>query len=165
MANRGRSSGRRADYQWVGSAFDMGSVTTGSISAVAVINQAATLTRCRGSLVTNITSVATVGLVRVDVGLILATDNQVAVGITAFSDPTSDFDAEWTWMGQMYVVGRDTTTANNTGGISRDILQVDTKAMRKVKQNEQLVLVAVATSLTGSIGVEVGGTLRTLFAS
>ena len=159
-------SGRRSDYTWNGAAFDDGDVSSGAVlRVIATMQGAGTIVRVRGRVCANLIQVAIVGAARVDYGIIIADDDAVAAGAASLPSPTTDLDAEWLWLGSAFLVGRDTTITNNTGGISRDIVDIDSKAMRRVKQNEQIVLVIFGTDLTGSMAYDSYGLIRALFAS
>jgi len=83
-------------------------------------------------------------------GLIIGNDDQVAVGATAFPSPADDLDAPWLWHGFMTVssVAESGTVPSSA---LYDRLVIDSKAMRKVKSNQQIVL-------TGAVGASVDQT-------
>ena len=162
---RGRSSGRRADYEWAGTEIALtGLATTTVFQAVATVGVASTIMRIRGRLHMAITAILGVGRTTAVLGLIIASDDAVGVGATALPDPLLDADAEWIWLGSMEVVGFSATLAEQ-GGAGLDHLEVDTKAMRKVKANEQIVLVVNPGQPTAGVTAAIDGFIRALAAS
>ena len=160
---RGRS-GRRSDYEWFGARVSLTGVTSGSsIQAIVSVNAAGTIMRIRGRLAAVISAVSAPAITEVTMGLIIATDDAVAVGATAIPDPELDSDAEWMWHGTLIVRSNSATLAE-TGGDGTDRLVVDTKAMRKVKTNSQLVLVINGNQTVAGATVAIVGFLRLLIA-
>jgi len=163
---RGRSTGRRTDYTWVGTFADLGSLAgTALVSPIAIINQAATVMRVRGRLALNLITSTTVGVLRMAAGIIIADDDAVAAGTSSIPNPVTDLDAEWLWNGALYISTMSTTLSENAGANVIDRIEVDTKSMRRVKQNEQVVLAIQPTQLTGTVVGEGFSNLRVLFGA
>ena len=90
----------------------------------------------------------------IGLGLMIASDDQLAAGATAFPGPLADADADWLWHSYMLLATVTTTAGDNTtAGVAR--IEVDSKAMRRVKQNDNLVFVAEPDNVGG--GSETAG--------
>ena len=163
---RPRSSGRRTDYAWQG--------TTGAISAFAATqaigpgsvasNASATVMRVRGHINVGMDVGAADNKGVVAVGLIIGTDDAVAVGATAFPSPADDIDADWFWHGWFSLQSITGTQTDAEGG-QFQAREIDSKAMRRIRQNEQVVLMADASIEAGSPTFDLVYGLRVLFGS
>ncbi len=166
---RGRSGGRRADYEWTGTsgrvdAIDIGTGTAAFVS-VATFNGPATMMRCRGEVFFQLDPAAADERAQIAVGLIVATDAAVAAGIAALPQPIAVPEAEWSWYGYA-TISSLAETAVVAGSNLWARLEVDSKAMRKVKANEQLVMVCeVGTVLDQGGSFDFIAGIRTLVAS
>ncbi len=123
------------------------------------VGTAVTLMRCRGRVKAVVETPAANSATIVSMGLIVTTEEQLLVGATAIPDPALDLDAEWVWHGYLLVMGDsadlDTTPATDT-------LEIDSKAMRRMKQSQNLSFVAGSDSPLGSRGVILAGGFRVL---
>ena len=68
-------------------------------------------------------------------------------------------------MGTLWLTARSNTLADNTQPFASDKVMVDTKAMRKVKSADTLVLAGEALNVTGTIVTELAFDLRVLIGS
>ena len=159
---RGRSSGRRSDYEWQGNtgAASLASNVPAIINMV-VNNAAGTLMRSRGQVLGSIDGATDGDAVAVAVGLIIADDDAVAVGVTAIPSPDADMDAEWLWHGFLLLKAQGTST-DQPGLTAR--LEIDSKAMRRLKPNTNCVFAIAPKSLSGTPAVDVLVGLRSLLA-
>ncbi len=156
-------SGRKTDYTWI--------VTSGAVTAqgatqqriaVAVFNSSGTVMRVRGELMASMNGPSAADITVLGVGLIVATDAQVTAGAASFPSPLSVGDADWMWHGFVPLVSQG-VVEDQFGNVGKII--VDTKAMRRVKPNEQLVLVADAVLLVGTATVDLAFGVRVLFGT
>jgi len=128
----------------------------GSLSFV----QAATIVRCRGELLFSMDALTDGAQMDVTVGLAIVSSDALAVGATAMPDPGNDPDYPWLyWKGLLI--------QSQTGGSSSAELvhrvEVDSKAMRKVKPKQSLVWVAQSVRLNGTPNADlIFGGLRVL---
>ncbi len=153
---RGRRSGRGPDYDWevlaglatgvdvaTGTKFLWGA-TTGETNLEA--GTALTLMRMRGRCFAQLDATAVDERVIVSVGAIVASADAIAAGTGSLPGPDSDGDDEWIWHGNL-LLSSGAEAAVNTNSLF-DRLEIDSKAMRKLKQNQAIVLVGeVAFSL------------------
>ncbi len=162
---RGRSNGRRTDYTWVGDAFAFtGLAGAKQIQQIATANLAATVTRCRGELLYALETAAAAFSEKVlGFGLIVASDDQVAAGVGAFPGPLTDMDADFLWHGFGPLATLTTTVGDVQTASGR--LTVDSKAMRRIKQNENVVLVIEGENIGGTETAFVVGGIRVLFGT
>ena len=163
MARGRHGSGRRPDYAWAGIgdsllAVDPGAAaqTLGSSSLLAVPQ---TLVRLRGRIFAQLDAAAVDERIGVIVGVGVFDTDQVTAG--AFPEFTTDGATEefggWMWVGTLFVSSGAEGAIVNEGLFDR--IDVDSKAMRRVKPNEQVVVVVEAPS---ALAVDQGGTVDVL---
>ena len=96
------SRGRRPDYEWFGTSIAQ-SISSGSstVDVILTAGSALTVVRLRGSLVCSIDGPVDGDKVQVGYGIIVVSEEQVAIGTGAISNPgdAGDFDVLWQWMG------------------------------------------------------------------
>ncbi len=165
---RVRRSGRAPDYSWVGlerfAAFTQGSVQAFAGSSNLGTTLAGTIMRVRGHVGVGMDVGAADDAGVVGVGLIVGTDAAVAVGSTAFPSPLDQFEADWMWHGLFAFRSISATQGVDVGGqyLQREI---DSKAMRKFKSNENLVVMVDGSLQAGTPTFDIIGSLRILIAS
>ncbi len=140
---RGRS-GRKSDYQW--SAF--GDVTVnsslGNVGQFGVVGSVAqfpqTMMRVRGKVGVTLDAGAAQEAAIIVCGLtIVPSDTFVTGSAPDFNTDASSDEASWVWQGSLYVTsGAEAAVVND--GLSQSI-EVDSKAMRRMKANDTLVFV------------------------
>jgi len=156
-------SGRPVDYTWGGSTFQFVTVNaTQQFAAILVSGTSSTMFRARGELTANMDVAAADDGMVLGCGLIVLDDAVVAAGATAMPSPATDLNANWWWHSFIGLRALATSNEGLAGGASGRIL-IDTKAMRKVKQNESIVLVVDAVLTSGSPSCDVTGGVRVLF--
>ena len=160
-----RSRGRRADYQWQGNVLQLAGVgAAGSFTGIQVNNTAgATIVRCRGEILCGLDVGAAGDGAVVGHGLMVMDDDQLAVGLTGMPDPEADLDADWIWHGFSPLRSESGTQGQDHGDQHR--LTIDSKAMRRIKQNDNLVYVIGVSILSGTPTVDVTLGVRMLIAS
>ena len=162
---RGRS-GRRSDYTWSGQTWFNAGLGAGQSlgnGSIAVVGAAGTIVRVRGQAVATMDVGAADDRMVVGLGLIVGSDDQFAAGAAAFPSPTDDLDGDWLWHGFFPL---QSLVGTQGGEISQTYrLEVDSKAMRRVKQNDQIVCVADGVILAGSPTADVVAGFRVLFAT
>ena len=158
---RGTRGGRKTDYTWQGQCAGVALVSGGAaIVEITTPSTASTLTRTRGRVRASIDGPVANDKSCVGVGLIAVTEEQLAVGITAIPSPIDDFDAEWFWHGVLLLLAQGAST--DEPGIT-DTIEIDSKAMRRMKQTQTALAVIEARSQAGTPAVDVMITLRSLF--
>ena len=165
MANRTRS-GRRPDYQWNGATWaQAGQGTTHSLGSgtIVVFNAPGTIMRVRGYASITIDAGAAADSMVLALGLIVANDDLVSAGATAFASPINDLDADWLWH-SFFPVHAESATPGD--GADHNVQQViDSKAMRRVKQNDNLAMVIDGQVLAGTPTADAVAGVRVLFSS
>ena len=156
-------SGRKTDYSWSGGSFNQASIATANvIETIVTFNEAGTIYRCRGNLLALLDVQAAGNVNLLGVGLMVASDAQVAAGATAFPSPIDAVDADWIWHSFLPLKSETGTQSDLLGGqVAR--MEIDTKAMRKVKMNDNLVMVADGQQLAGTGVVDAIAAVRVLF--
>ena len=86
---------------------------------------------------------------RVIFGLGIISTDAFGLGPTAFPDPGGEPEYSWLWWATMHLEAF-AATAREQYGTSSQILQVDTKAMRKIRPGESLVWIAQTAGAAGA---------------
>ena len=149
MADRGRS-GPRKEFQWsvvstIVSNVDIGAAA-GSITTLFTFAQAGTIRRLRGRLMAVLDPGGVTERVSVGVGIALMFQEQVT---SPEMFPTTVDEADFLWKGFPMLSGEGTAVGDV--GI-HDRLVIDTKAMRKHKANQKLVLVVEPGAIVDATG-------------
>ena len=160
-----RQSGRRADYNWTGHAgFSVGFTTTQVIATGSILFIAAgTVVRIRGHASVGMDVGAADNAGAVALGLIIVKNNALVAGATAVPSPVNEIDAEWLWHGWFSLNSITGTQSDDEGG-QRVLREIDTKAMRKFKADDALIMVADGFTLAGSPSYDMVYGIRVLAA-
>ncbi len=163
MARRARfSRGSRSKghVQWVPFSGGIESVAAASsIIALVTINAAGTLLRTRGDIYAQIDAPTDNDKTAIHWGLMVADDDRVAAGATAFPDPGADASNKFFAFGTICLAAQ---AANLEHGVTARFV-IDSKAMRKFTQDDQIVLVVQNTAFAGAPAVDVLVAGRVLF--
>ncbi len=158
-------SGRRVDYEWSGNDAFGGQINSDATTAFTIVTMgfAGTLMRCRGRIRASLNGPVDGDKTVVACGLIIVTEEQLASGPSAMPDPATDLDAEWIWYGSLLLMCQE--IVDTASGQVVDTLEIDTKAMRKFKSSQSIVLIERNVDVSGVAIVDTLTGLRTLFAS
>jgi len=157
-----RSSGRRNDYTWLGQSINFALASDAdNFQSLVIPNQAGTLVRTRGEITASIDGPTDGDKVLLSFGIMVMSDDQVAAGVAGMPKPFSDSDADWLWHAFMPLIAQAAPISITQGAR----LTVDSKAMRRFRQNDQFVLVVESTPLSGTPVTDVLGAIRILFAA
>ena len=136
--------GRRADYDWQAQAGSITALdlTAGASSIIAMIAflQASTMVRIRGEAFVQLNAAAANERTIIALGLLVTTDEAVAAGGGSIPEPFDDAESPWVWHSFASVSSGAEAAVVSDGLFAR--VPIDSKAMRRVKQNETLVFVA-----------------------
>ncbi len=163
MANfRGRTTRRQAP-EWLGfeAIARVGVTTTQSVLSFFSFAAANTLLRMRGDLLVTAVPNAVNDDDTLGLGAIIVSDEARAAGGVSIPGPISSGNASWIW--HRYV-GLHSATNSAASSMALGLwarVEIDSKAMRKMKPNDSLVLVA-ETSTGEMASVFVVGGWRTL---
>jgi len=140
VSDRGR--GRRTDYSWLNFGDDelIQDLGTGAGifgSTGLVIERGSTLMRVRGRIGITLDTGGVGEHAMILAGLLLVNADTFAAGAAPELFGNQQDDASWLWQGQLYA-GEATVGLETFVGTS---LEVDSKAMRKVKSDQTLALV------------------------
>jgi len=157
VVSRGRSGGIH-NKEWEAACIDSTALdlTIGTVVAFGlfVADEAETLLRTRGRIRATLNSPSIDGAVTVAVGLAMVSARAVAAGAASLPRPASEGSYPWLWHGWLICDSFSTGAAITDQAIT-DLLEVDSKAMRKVKEDEQMALVFEVCE-----SIDVGGTLQ-----
>ena len=93
-------------------------------------------------------------------GMCVVSDQAEAIGVTAIPTPITDSVSDL-WFVYQYLIGRLQVTPAGTGPWWSDMTIVDSKAMRKVEEGQQLVEV-VENGVQSTDGIVIAGGVRQL---
>ena len=160
---RGRRSGRGLDYNWLGVCGLMNNVGTANVlgSNVITFSQAETLVRTRGEILVALDGPTDNDVKCVGIGIMIVTDAALAAGATAVPSPTDDLDAPWVWH-QFVNLSAESATQTESLGTQVARYQIDSKAMRKVKASEAIIIVADGINGGGTPQADVSYGFRVL---
>ena len=165
---RARQSGRRTDYTWQGDSgwFATAVAAAGSLGNTAIVtfNEPGTIVRIRGSGLAQLDQGGADGAAVYAMGLMVVSDDQNTAGVTAIPSPLEDKDGDWIWH-RSGVLRTITGTDSDTYGSQVDRFEVDSKAMRRVKQNDVLAMVVDMANFTGTNTVDAAASFRVLFGT
>jgi len=74
----------------------------------------------------------------------------VTLGFTAVPDPSAEPEYPWMWYGQVQMFAVTTLAIGGVGAGYSQLLEVDTKAMRKFKPGETLAMVGQYVNVSGN---------------
>ena len=172
MARRSRvgtlpvRSGNRARYEWSGSLGNVALANGAStgIFTLVTLNIPATLMRVRGNLLVMMDVGAANDTMSVCAGIYIASDAQVTAGAAAFPSPFSIPEADWLWHQHLLLRSESGTQADADqlgGQIVRT--EIDSKAMRKIRPNQNLMMVFDGAQLAGTPTYDIMVGIRALF--
>ena len=156
---RSRSRGTK---EWIGSHFPLVTLTVTQAALLTFTHDLTeTILRIRGNIHISGVPDAALESDQVGLGMIIASDPAVAAGGAALPGPIADPDAPWIWHQYVPLFGLSSTAASDTAiGLQR-LIEIDSKAMRKVDRNETLVLMGELAS-GGLVTVRAHGGMRVL---
>ena len=123
-----------------------------------------TLIRSRGRYNVHFDPTSVADTVQVGLGLMLITDDAFAIGSTAAPGPISDADYDWIWY-QLLLMGPAFTATESGNDLQQNTgyMELDSKAMRKIKPNQTLCFAAEGLVINGGGTIDVTLTARHLF--
>ncbi len=168
MATRTQGRGARLRKSWTNMLIaDNVPLTTmqaviGSVTVAEGSVLQSTLLRSRGMLSIFATPDAAADSTVVALGLIVVSANALAVGGTSVPGPIADQGADWLWHNYQPMDSMNATSAaGNNPGLYR-LVEVDSKAMRRVPEDAAVALVG-ETNTAEFVSIEVSGGIRFLF--
>ncbi len=163
MAHRSRHPKTIGTTRWAASALSFNGISAGSsaLTALAAGTPAETILRTRGTGLCMVDGVqAPVSLVLVSMGLVLVPEG---TGTTVIWDPVNDPNAPWFWFKEVFVGYEEAVTdVIDMPGLSVSRYDIDSKAMRKANEDEEVQFVMVNTTISGARAVNVHNAFRFL---
>ncbi len=135
-------------------------LTVGTKSALALFSTTfpGTLTRTRGLVAGQLDAAAADSRVLVAIGLILADTRAVAAGAASMPGPASEGNAPWFWHGFLWLSSGAEAAVNQNSLFHR--LEIDSKAMRKMKESQTVAAVIEVCDV-----VDQGGTFDVMLGA
>jgi len=170
-SQRGRGSSRRSTSWNVGpSQGGLPSITAGGAflwdTGAQVALEGLTLVRIRGQMSIWLESVGTIGdgFFASAFGLCVISENAFGVGVTAIPSPITDVAWDgWLWHSFVGpIMGFSVTESENTGPVSQVRMDIDSKAMRKLKLSDVIVGVGEFSTEVGVTILQFGARTRAL---
>ena len=164
---------RRMEKQWSPILVGAASVNL-TANATALMGQASaatvpqTILRARGEILVAPSAVtAALDECRIGFGLGIVSADAAVVGSGFMPDPIGDPEYPWLWWHVHHFFSPFVVdgTASDDFGVGVVRIPVDTKAMRKMKPAEAVVLVAEYVDTTGTPAIRVAGDIRCLLAT
>jgi len=146
--------GKKIDFkQWTSAPGLISSITTiGTIlSGSLQFSSPFTILRVRGHVAAFFDSTKQLtDLMILTYGLGIISTDAFTAGTGSVPDPSGEPEYPWLWWNQIRLDGLLANTQSESWGPSSLRLEVDTKAMRKVKPGQTLVMIAQATNVVGA---------------
>jgi len=157
-----RRSGRPNDYTWRLGTVSHLALSSGTISATILVgDRRETLVRTRGEVLIWMDASGTIGdLVQVGWGLLVVPQG---LGGTVVSSPIGDSDAPWLAYG-VCTLAFEATGAAGLSTLDHCRTVVDSKAMRKIMPDQDVVFVAENVTLGSAQSVNLVASIRALTA-
>ncbi len=155
MPRRFRSGAKKIDFkQWgaiPGATFNITGDSTVGAGGLSFV-EPATILRCRGTLLAQLDETKQVGDdIVLGFGLFILSSDAFASGTGAFPDPLGDMEFPWLYY-HRWAMRASVAAGEESLGASCYRLEIDTKAMRKIKPLETL---AYALQYAQSVGTPV----------
>jgi len=125
-------------------------VVIGSLNAVALALRPFTVVRTRGSVLFRSDQSAASESYGGGFGAAVVSDQAVAIGVTAVPTPVTDFDSDLWFMIEQFFGRFDFADATGSREVGRT-MQIDSKAMRKVDQGQDIVIALETSSISSSM--------------
>ena len=154
--------GQRRETDWFGFDFDATSQTGGGASILLSLNAAAlamrpfTVIRTHVELLVVSDQAAAIEVQAGAYGVAIVSDQANAIGVTAVPTPVTDISSDLWLVHQVFFADESNLTDRTKGGARYSI---DSKAMRKVNADQDLVVVAENSSVGSGYTLFSGGRL------
>jgi len=155
-----RRTGKRLVKSWAPSTWDnvdVSGTTQVALAFVAAGDRDVTILRSRGLMILMGEPSAFADTDVIGLGLVVVQANAVAAGGAALPGPIADAEADWLWHTFVgFDAGGVEAAAQPFGASTREII-IDSKAMRRLPRDSQLVLMGEATSGDYTLITSTGG--------
>ena len=165
MAHRGRVITRKAWLSIPAHTAEISSAGTNGGSQLAFASPS-TILRIRGNCWAAMDATKQIGdLMTITWALGIVSTDAATLGSTALPDPSTEPEYPWLWWRQMHLWAQ-LASGNEAWGTSAQLLEIDSKAMRRVAPGQSLVWFTQTGSVTGApVTRIVGDELRVLIGT
>ncbi len=125
-----------------------------SLSAAGLALRPFTIVRTRLNLYIRSDQVAAREIQSGAVGVAVVSEQAEAIGISAIPTPVTDLESDL-WL--LWTIVQSSSTAGSDGGVDGKGMEIDSKAMRKVADGDQVVVVGELSGLSNGFQLTVGG--------
>ncbi len=158
MARRFIRQGKKIDFKsWAA----IPSLQTGFSTETTIIGGSlafsgpATILRCRGGILARLDATKQVGdLMKVTTAIGIVSSDAFAAGAGSVPDPASEPEYPWLWWNS-FTLSSQIAAGTDDFGLSVRAVEVDTKAMRKIKPGESLLWVMQSSASAGSLATSI----------
>ena len=168
---RGRTFAARSDRVpvWANVLTELASVTIGAaksgggLTGVGVSTIGSTLIRTRGRALIHFDPTTIADTFQVGIGLGLFNSDAFAVGVTALPGPISDAGFSWVYH-DLVTFGPASTATESNEALTQNIqIEIDSKSMRKFRDNQTLGWVTEGNIMNGGGTFDISLSARHLF--
>ena len=160
---RGHAMGRRGrtiDFKQWSFVPAVGLLVTGNgvfLGASLVFAVPATILRIRGNVILAFTQDVVIGdEMNLTFGMAVVSSDAFTAGAGSMPDPAGEPEFPWLWWSDTFLrQERPVATDSSAWGLSAQRIEIDSKAMRKVKPGESLAMVFQTSASVGAPPVEV----------
>ena len=160
MPRRSSRSGGKTRYEWTPAFGESVALAAGAAVAflLGTATQSETVMRVRGELLLSLDGPADLDSTVAGWGIMVLPPGAVAGGVTAV--PSTDGEADWLAYGRVPLRAEQLASGSDAQWWSR--VMVDSKAMRRLREADELALVVENATLAGGVGMNVTFGLRIL---
>ncbi len=150
-----RRSGRPVDLSWIGTcggatSVDLAADTAMTPQSLGVATGSFTVMRLRGHIYVQLDSGAVDERALLAFGIMPVSDDAFAAGAASMPSPSADLDASWMWHAFASVSSGAFSSEQPQAGFMR--IEIDGKAMRRLKSNETLALLGAVCTVVDATG-------------
>ncbi len=137
--------------------------SVGNQSVGAVAAERLTIIRLRGHGFIHMDAGAALDSMVIGLGLIVVPTEGFTAGVGSVPHPLTDMEAPWIWH-DIFALGPAVLAADDGADLSRNVqFEIDNKAMRKFRTDEELGFVVEGDTIAGSPSADIFVVARQLF--
>ncbi len=155
---------KTAHYGWIGVTSSLAALsTTNTLFSFISSGVSATIRRIRGAIAVQIAVGAGTDSLMVAFGLAVVSDTARAVGPASMPSPIADPAYPWYWHKFVPLVANGTAADGLNGQAQSMMVDIDAKAMRKIRPDQSIVLLGDGLQQSGTPTARISVGWRVLF--
>ena len=156
---------------WTGGSVSSTTVATGAVATATLVTEneletfpSPTIVRIHGDILLTVTAASAAGAqALISIGMIIQSARSIAAGVGGMPTPGGNIGSPWLFHKEFVMRSSTATPANNLNEPGAQVrFTVDNKSMRKVENNQGLVMVLQNTVIGNTISVVVAASFRVL---